>query len=101
MTGAIPLYMSPARNELGIIGPIPLEEFTRESIQAKIAANPLARGPPKVKLAVVTNSTYDGLCYNANLIKRTLADNVEVLHFDEGLVRLSRVLRWPLRHGYP
>jgi len=84
MTGAIPLYMSPARNELGIIGPIPLEEFTRESIQAKIAANPLARGrPPKVKLAVVTNSTYDGLCYNANLIKRTLADNVEVLHFDE------------------
>lgn len=44
MTGAIPLYMSPTRNELGIIGPIPLEEFTRESIQAKIAANPLARG---------------------------------------------------------
>jgi len=84
MTGAIPLYMSPTRNELGIIGPIPLEEFTRESIQAKIAANPLARGrPPKVKLAVVTNSTYDGLCYNANLIKRTLADNVKVLHFDE------------------
>ena len=32
---------------------------------------------------MVTNSTYDGLCYNANLIKRTLADNVEVLHFDE------------------
>ena len=54
MTGAIPLYMSPARNELGIIGPIPLEEFTRESIQAKIAANPLARGhgiPPTTACA--------------------------------------------------
>ncbi|WP_137817112.1 arginine/lysine/ornithine decarboxylase [Pseudomonas sp. 2FG] len=84
MTGAIPLYLTPARNELGIIGPIPLSEFTRESIQAKIDASPLAKGrAPKVKLAVVTNSTYDGLCYNAELIKQTLGDSVEVLHFDE------------------
>lgn len=84
MTGAIPLYLSPERNELGIIGPIPLSEFTRESIQAKIDASPLAKGrAPKVKLAVVTNSTYDGLCYNAELIKQTLGDSVEVLHFDE------------------
>lgn len=84
MTGAIPLYLTPSRNELGIIGPIPLEEFSTQSIQAKIEANPLARGrPPRVKLAVVTNSTYDGLCYNANLIKRTLGNAVDVLHFDE------------------
>ena len=84
MTGAIPLYLCPERNELGIIGPIPLSEFSRESIQAKIDASPLARGrEPKVKLAVVTNSTYDGLCYNAELIKQTLAGSVEVMHFDE------------------
>ncbi|MWV12473.1 lysine decarboxylase [Pseudomonas sp. R-28-1W-6] len=84
MTGAIPLYLCPERNELGIIGPISLSEFSKESIQAKIDASPLAKGrAPKVKLAVVTNSTYDGLCYNAELIKRTLADSVEVLHFDE------------------
>ena len=84
MTGAIPLYLVPSRNELGIIGPIPLSEFSRESIQAKIDANPLARGrEPKVKLAVVTNSTYDGLCYNAELVKQALGNSVEVLHFDE------------------
>ncbi|WP_339488165.1 Orn/Lys/Arg family decarboxylase [Pseudomonas sp. EL_65y_Pfl2_R95] len=84
MTGAIPLYLCPERNELGIIGPIPLSEFSRESIQAKIDASPLARGrEAKVKLAVVTNSTYDGLCYNAELVKQTLGDSVEVLHFDE------------------
>lgn len=84
ITGAIPLYLCPARNELGIIGPIPLSEFSRESIQAKIDASPLAKGrAAKVKLAVVTNSTYDGLCYNAELIKQTLGDSVEVLHFDE------------------
>ncbi|QTN45418.1 lysine decarboxylase [Ectopseudomonas mendocina] len=84
MTGAIPLYLCPERNELGIIGPIPLSEFSRESIQAKIEASPLARGrAPKVKLAVVTNSTYDGLCYNAEMVKQALGDSVEVLHFDE------------------
>lgn len=84
MTGAIPLYLCPERNELGIIGPIPLSEFSPVSIQAKIQANPLARGrPPKVKLSVVTNSTYDGLCYNAELIKQELGNSVEVLHFDE------------------
>jgi len=84
MTGAIPLYLTPERNELGIIGPIPLSEFSKASIQAKIDASPLARGrAPRVKLAVVTNSTYDGLCYNAELIKQTLGDSVEVLHFDE------------------
>ncbi|WP_437883391.1 Orn/Lys/Arg decarboxylase N-terminal domain-containing protein [Pseudomonas sp. LRF_L74] len=84
MTGAVPLYLMPERNELGIIGPIPLSEFSKASIQAKIDASPLARGrEPRVKLAVVTNSTYDGLCYNAELIKQTLGDSVEVLHFDE------------------
>lgn len=84
MTGAIPLYLCPDRNELGIIGPIPLSEFSREAIQAKIDASPLARGrEAKIKLAVITNSTYDGLCYNAELIKQTLAGSVEVLHFDE------------------
>jgi arginine decarboxylase len=84
MTGAIPLYLCPERNELGIIGPIPLSEFSRESIQAKIDASPLACGrAPKVKLAVVTNSTYDGLCYNAEMVKQALGDSVEVLHFDE------------------
>ncbi|MDD1974783.1 MULTISPECIES: Orn/Lys/Arg decarboxylase N-terminal domain-containing protein [Pseudomonas] len=84
MTGAIPLYLCPERNELGIIGPIPLSEFSPESIRAKIEANPLTQGrAPKVKMAVVTNSTYDGLCYNAELIKQVLAGSVDVLHFDE------------------
>ncbi|MEG0858881.1 MAG: arginine/lysine/ornithine decarboxylase [Pseudomonas sp.] len=84
MTGAIPLYLCPERNELGIIGPIPLSEFSPASIHAKIQANPLTQGrQPKVKMAVVTNSTYDGLCYNAELIKQMLGNSVEVLHFDE------------------
>ncbi len=33
MTGAIPVFLTPTRNHLGIIGPIPLEEFSPENIR--------------------------------------------------------------------
>jgi arginine decarboxylase len=84
MTGATPIYLTPSRNGLGIIGPISREQFTPEAIQAKIAANPAAaQTNGKVRLMVMTNSTYDGLCYNVDAIKQSLGDTIEVLHFDE------------------
>ena len=43
MTGAIPVFLTPTRNHLGIIGPIPLEEFRPENIRKRIEANPFAR----------------------------------------------------------
>src|SRR5512139_1706132 len=36
MTGTIPIFLQPTRNNLGIIGPIPLSEFSPDSIAAKI-----------------------------------------------------------------
>ena len=84
MTGATPIYLVPSRNGLGIIGPISREQFTPESIRRKIAASPFAKETTgKVRLMVMTNSTYDGLCYNVDAIKQTLGDAVDVLHFDE------------------
>ena len=84
MTGATPIYLVPSRNALGIIGPISREQFTPESIQRKIATSPFAKETAgKVRLLVMTNSTYDGLCYNVDGIKRLLGDTVDVLHFDE------------------
>ncbi|HYR37404.1 MAG TPA: arginine/lysine/ornithine decarboxylase [Burkholderiales bacterium] len=84
MTGATPIYLVPSRNGLGIIGPISKDQFTPESIKQKIAASPFARETSgKVRLMVMTNSTYDGLCYNVDAIKQSLGDAVEVLHFDE------------------
>ena len=84
MTGATPIYLVPSRNGLGIIGPISRDQFTPESIKKKIAASPFAKETSgKVRLMVMTNSTYDGLCYNVDAIKHTLGDAVEVLHFDE------------------
>jgi arginine decarboxylase len=44
MTGAIPVFLMPTRNNFGIIGPIPKEEFAGKNIQKKIAANPFAAG---------------------------------------------------------
>ena len=84
MTGATPIYLVPSRNGLGIIGPISRDQFTPESIAKKIAASPLAKKTNgKVRLMVMTNSTYDGLCYNVDAIKQIVGDAVEVLHFDE------------------
>jgi arginine decarboxylase len=84
MTGATPIYLVPSRNGLGIIGPISREQFTPESIRQKVAASPLAKETNgKVRLLVITNSTYDGLCYNVDAIKQLLGDTVDVLHFDE------------------
>ncbi|HTT13639.1 MAG TPA: arginine/lysine/ornithine decarboxylase [Burkholderiaceae bacterium] len=84
MTGATPIYFTPARNDYGIIGPIGLDQFSPAAIKKKIAASPLARANKgNVRIAVVTNSTYDGLCYNAEKIKATVADQVDALHFDE------------------
>ena len=84
MTGATPIYLIPSRNGLGIIGPISKDQFTPQSIQKKINASPFAKETSgKVRLMVMTNSTYDGLCYNVDGIKKQLGDAVDVHHFDE------------------
>ena len=84
MTGATPIYLIPSRNGLGIIGPISKDQFTPAAIAKKVAANPFAKETSgNVRLMVMTNSTYDGLCYNIDAIKQSLGNSVEVLHFDE------------------
>ncbi|OGA10699.1 MAG: lysine decarboxylase [Betaproteobacteria bacterium RIFCSPLOWO2_02_FULL_65_20] len=85
MTGAIPVFLTPKRNHLGIIGPIPLEEFRPENIQKKIEANPFARNAKnkKPRILTITQSTYDGVVYNVEMLKETLNSSIDILHFDE------------------
>ncbi len=84
MTGAIPVFLMPTRNHFGIIGPIPLDEFKPESIQKKIAANPLIKGTEgKPRILTLTQSTYDGVVYNVETLKTLLDGKVDTLHFDE------------------
>jgi arginine decarboxylase len=90
MTGAIPTYLVPSRNYLGIIGPIHPESLTAEAIQSSIASNPLAKSESKPKHVVITNSTYDGLCYLATRVVDLLEHSVDRIHFDEAWYGYAR-----------
>ncbi len=84
MTGAIPVFLMPTRNNFGIIGPIPKSEFAWESIQKKIAANPfITDKTAKPRVLTITQSTYDGILYNVEDIKGELDGKIDTLHFDE------------------
>ncbi len=84
MTGAIPVFLMPTRNHYGIIGPIPLDEFKPETIRRKIEANPFAKNvKSKPRILTITQSTYDGVVYNVEMIKEVLGDSIDTLHFDE------------------
>ncbi len=92
LTGAIPSYLIPTRNHLGIIGPIHPKDFTQQSIAARINANPLMQGieDQTPAFAVVTNSTYDGLCYNVTRVQNLLGQSVDRMLFDEAWFGYAR-----------
>ena len=88
ITGATPVYMIPRRNARGIIGPVRLAEFSADSIKKRIGAHPLIEGKnemPHIRMSALTNSTYDGVCYNTGAIIAECAgcEVIENLHFDE------------------
>ncbi|MFA6120222.1 MAG: arginine/lysine/ornithine decarboxylase [Sideroxydans sp.] len=84
MTGAVPVFLTPTRNNFGIIGPIPKSEFTMESIQRKIDANPFIKDKTKKpRILTLTQSTYDGVLYNVEMLKEMLDGKIDALHFDE------------------
>ena len=92
LSGAIPTYMMPTRNALGIIGPIPPERLTPVHIKRSIHENPLVQGgiDPTPVHAIITNSTYDGLCHNVSRVEELLGDSVDRLHFDEAWYAYAR-----------
>jgi arginine/lysine/ornithine decarboxylase len=92
LTGAIPTYYVPLRNRWGIIGPIHPDQFTKASIRKAIASNPLVHDgvERKAVYSVVTNSTYDGLCYNAVAVEKLLDDSVDRIHWDEAWYGYAR-----------
>jgi arginine decarboxylase len=84
MTGAVPVFLMPTRNHYGIIGPIPKSEFEMENIQKKINANPFIKDKTKKpRILTITQSTYDGVVYNVEMLKEMLDGRIDTLHFDE------------------
>ncbi|HTO72739.1 MAG TPA: Orn/Lys/Arg decarboxylase N-terminal domain-containing protein [Gemmatimonadales bacterium] len=92
LTGAIPTYLVPLRNRYGIIGPIPPSRLKAAAIAAAIKDNPLVTSgiDTRAVYSVVTNSTYDGLCYNARRVEELLDPSVDRIHFDEAWYAYAR-----------
>jgi lysine decarboxylase/arginine decarboxylase len=70
-----------------------LSEFSPETIAKKILDSKLI--PEKLKknlpkMSALTNSTYDGVCYNVVSIKKELERSVANLHFDEAWYAYAR-----------
>jgi len=97
LTGAIPIWMIPERNRYGIIGPIRKSELEIKTIKEKIKKCTLINDK-KIEpvYAVVTNSTYDGVCYYVPFIEKKLGNIVSFLHFDEawyGYARFNNIYK--------
>jgi arginine decarboxylase len=92
ISGGIPVFFRPSRNRYGIIGPIPPSEFDPKSIRKKIKEHPLLGQAVSDKpvYSVVTNCTYDGMCYNAKEVQDILAKTSDVIHFDEAWYGYAR-----------
>lgn len=93
ITEAYPTYLIPRRNKHGIIGPCRLSEFSPEAIRQKVRDSTLIPEDQKdkpVRMSALTNSTYDGLCYNVVTIKAQLQKSVGILHFDEAWYAYAR-----------
>jgi len=89
-TGSIPVWMLPVRNHYGMIGPIDVAEMEPEAIEAKLASHPLVRALApdrrRPRLAVLTNSTYDGTMYNAERVTERLGSVADTVLFDEAWI---------------
>ena len=92
LSGGIPIYLVPLRNRYGIIGPIPPERLRPAAIEGAIGDNPLVTDgiDARAVYSVVTNSTYDGLCYNVRRVEELLNPSVDRIHFDEAWYAYAR-----------
>ncbi len=76
ITDADPDYMHPLRNKMGIIGPVDFEKLREK-----------AKGC--YKMSALTNSTYDGVCYNTVKVAEMLGC-ARNMHFDEAWYAYAR-----------
>jgi ornithine decarboxylase len=96
MAGAVPIYLNPTRDAYGIIGPVDHRLLDEASIRRQIQNNPLVadhdayRRPRPFRLAILTNTTYDGVCYNEHEILARIGHLCEYIIFDEAWMAYAR-----------
>ncbi|MFI9815169.1 Orn/Lys/Arg family decarboxylase [Saccharothrix variisporea] len=92
ITGGRPVYLVPTRNGYGLMGPIPPHALTAPAVAEQVRRSPFAAGAvgSDPVYAVITNSTYDGLCYDAVRVAELLGETVPRLHLDEAWFAYAR-----------
>jgi len=89
MAGAIPVYLNPTRDANGIIGPVDHRLLNEGYIREQIHKNPLVADPDAwrwerpFRLAILTNTTYDGVCYNEREVLERIGKLCDYIIFDE------------------
>ncbi len=92
ITGALPVYLIPTRNRYGIIGPIYPDQLDKYALEKRAKQGTLTKmiAHQRPVYSVLTNCTYDGLCYNAKRAQDLLADCCDRIHFDEAWYGYAR-----------
>ena len=92
MTGAVPVYLIPQWNRYGIIGPIPASRLAPERVMDLVRSTVHLPVPPGTApvMAVITNSTYDGLCYRVPVLNDLLGASTDRILYDEAWFAYAR-----------
>lgn len=91
LSGAVPVYLLPTRNAYGILGPVHSQELDAERIRGLLSEHPLIGDPDAhIRLAVLTNTTYDGICYNTDVIREKIGGLADFILFDEAWMPYAR-----------
>ncbi|HEV8065721.1 MAG TPA: ornithine decarboxylase, partial [Acidimicrobiales bacterium] len=96
MAGAVPIYLNPSRDANGIIGPIDHRYLDEDYIRQQIRQNPLVADPQAwakerpFRLAILTNTTYDGVCYNEREVLDRIGRLCDYIVFDEAWMAYAK-----------
>ena len=96
MGGGIPVYLNPTRDANGIIGPVDFRFLDEDYIRAQIRANPLVTDPEAwqrdrpFRLAILTNTTYDGVCYDERQVLDKIGRLCDYILFDEAWMAYAK-----------
>ncbi len=96
MAGAIPVYLNPTRDANGIIGPVDHRLLDEAYIREQIRRNPLVTDPQAwqrerpFRLAILTNTTYDGVCYNEREVLDRIGGLCDYILFDEAWMAYAK-----------
>lgn len=84
MNGAIPIYLDTLRNDLGLIGPVSLQDVNEDNLRQWIAkvAPEKANEPHPFRLAVMELETFDGLVPNVKTLLDKFGHLTDYMLFD-------------------